>query len=249
MLDENQYALDAIAQYELIYGKDFVSPGGAEMAAKLIESMQLPRGAHVLDAGSGLGGSAFMMARRFGLRVDGVDLSVNMIEQAQLRKRAYGLAESVSFELKDCLKINSINRYDAIYSRDAFLHVEDKEKLFTVIARALKPNGQLLFTDYGCGPKPWTSAFSHYVSERGYHLRMVDEYATLVRKAGLSLLESKNMSGAFLDILNSEKQSISQLPISAEERALLIKSREAKIAHVTSGEHQWGLIRAVKKRR
>ena len=249
MLDENQYALEAIAQYELIYGKDFVSPGGADMAEKLIESMQLPRGAHVLDVGSGLGGSAFMMAKQFGLRVDGVDLSRNMVEQARLRQREYGLAKSVSFELKDCLQIDSKDRYDAIYSRDVFLHIEDKAKLFSVIARALKPGGQLLFTDYGCGPKPWTSEFNHYVSERGYHLRTVDEYATLVQNAGLSLVEKINMSDDFLDILHSEKQSISQLPISAEERASLINSRQAKISFVISGEHQWGLVRAVKERR
>lgn len=249
MLDESQYALEAIAQYELIYGKDFVSPGGADMAKKLIESMQLPPGAQVLDVGCGLGGSAFMMAKQFGLRVDGVDLSRNMIEQAQLRQREYGLAESVSFELKDCLQIDSKDRYDAVYSRDVFLHIENKAELFRVIACALKPGAQLLFTDYTCGPRPWSLEFKNYVSEREYHLCTVDQYATLVQCAGLSLVESRDMSGAFLDILRSEKQSISRLPIPAVERASLINSRQTKIAHVIAAEHQWGLIRAVKERR
>ncbi len=85
MLDQNQYVVEAIAQYELINGKDFVSSGGAGMPEKLIESMQLPRGALVLDVGCGRGVSAFMMAKKFGLRVDGVGLSVNMIEQVPLR--------------------------------------------------------------------------------------------------------------------------------------------------------------------
>ncbi|MBX2885360.1 MAG: methyltransferase domain-containing protein [Granulosicoccus sp.] len=247
MLDEGQYSAESIAQYELIYGKDFVSPGGADMARKLIESMQLPAGAHVLDIGCGLGGSAFMMAKQFGLRVDAVDLSRNMIEQAQQRQREYGLQQSISFELKDCLHIDSKDRYDAVYSRDVFLHIDNKAELFTVITDALKPGAQLLFTDYTCGPKPWSLEFSAYVSERGYHLRTVDEYATLVQRAGLSLVDSSNVSDAFLDILHGEKQSIAQLPISAAERASLIESRQRKIEHVIAAEHQWGLIRAVKE--
>ena len=83
MLDANQYATDSILKYEQVYGEDFVSPGGKEMAREFIEKLKLQPNSKVLDVGCGLGGSAFLMAEQFGLSVDGIDLSKNMIRIAQ----------------------------------------------------------------------------------------------------------------------------------------------------------------------
>ena len=66
-LDSSQYLEASILQYESVYGEDFVSPGGREMAVELISRMALTPGARVLDVGCGLGGSAFVMARDFDL--------------------------------------------------------------------------------------------------------------------------------------------------------------------------------------
>ena len=66
-LDSSQYLESSILQYESIYGEDFVSPGGREVASELIASMGLEPGSRVLDVGCGLGGSAFLMARDFAL--------------------------------------------------------------------------------------------------------------------------------------------------------------------------------------
>ena len=86
-LDSGQYTADSILDYELVYGKAFVSPGGKACADDLIQKMPLDAGDLVLDAGCGLGGSAFLMASKFGLRVDAIDLSENMIALAQDRLR------------------------------------------------------------------------------------------------------------------------------------------------------------------
>ena len=90
-LDGQQYTRQSITLYESIYGVDFVSPGGALVARDLIERMDLPNGARVLDAGCGLGGSSFMMAREFGLQVTGMDLSVNMLDIAREKLTGHGL--------------------------------------------------------------------------------------------------------------------------------------------------------------
>ena len=79
-LDSSQYQTNSILEYERVYGEDFVSPGGKDLAHELIARLGLEAGARVLDVGCGLGGSAFVMARDFGLRVDGIDLSKNMLE-------------------------------------------------------------------------------------------------------------------------------------------------------------------------
>ena len=41
----------------------------------------------MLDVGVGTGGSAFYMARQFGCHVTGVDLSTNMVQIAEERRR------------------------------------------------------------------------------------------------------------------------------------------------------------------
>ena len=36
-LDSEQYQIDSILHYEQVFGTDFVSPGGSDLAAELIE--------------------------------------------------------------------------------------------------------------------------------------------------------------------------------------------------------------------
>lgn len=47
--------------------------------------LELEPGQRVLDVGCGTGGSAFFMARQYGVYVHGIDLSTNMISIAQDR--------------------------------------------------------------------------------------------------------------------------------------------------------------------
>ena len=81
-LDAGQYTDEGISKYEEIYGRDFVSPGGIETAREFVGRLDLRPGMQVLDAGCGLGGAAFVMARDYGASVTGVDVSANMIRRA-----------------------------------------------------------------------------------------------------------------------------------------------------------------------
>ena len=245
-LDNTQYALDAIRHYEAVFGEDFVSPGGRAMAVELIARMALPKGSLVLDVGCGLGGSAFVMAREFGLQVDAIDLSNNMLSLASEKLAANGLSECVTFSQRDCLELNQQCHYDAIYSRDVFLHVADKSRLFSVLFDALKPGGRLLFTDYCCGEKPWREEFSAYVKSREYALCTVDEYARHLSDAGFSAVESTDWTGRFVGILQGEIERINTLDFSPDERADLAASWQGKIRRAESGDHRWGLFIATK---
>ena len=79
----------------------------------------------VLDVGCGLGGSAFVMAREFNLNVDGIDLSKNMLALANAKLVERGLEDRVRLEWGDCLELDRPDCYDAIYSRDVFLHMQE----------------------------------------------------------------------------------------------------------------------------
>jgi phosphoethanolamine N-methyltransferase len=245
-LDSAQYLESSILQYESIYGADFVSPGGRELARELIATMKLAPASRVLDVGCGLGGSAFVMASEFGLRVDGIDLSRNMLALAEQKLASNGLSDRVTLQWGDCLELEAREQYDAIYSRDVFLHVADKSRLFARLHAALRPGGNLLFSDYCCGPQPWSAEFRDYVAGRGYSLHTVAEYAELIAAAGFEQVGASDETARFVKLLQAERDRIDALSLPADERDHLKQSWQGKIQRSGAGDQRWGLFSAVK---
>lgn len=244
-LDAVQYATESILHYEAVFGKDFVSPGGYEMAFELIAKMNLAPGMKVLDVGCGLGGSAFVMAREFGLQVDGIDLSKNMLAIANEKLSNYGLTTQVRLKYGDCLDLDQSDYYDAVYSRDVFLHIHDKARLFERLKNSLRSGGTLLFTDYCCGEKPWSDDFTAYVTERGYCLHTLPDYAELIKAAGFQRVDYQDLTDRFITILQSDLLRIVNLDMVEAERAALEQSWRSKLARALSGDHRWGVFSAI----
>jgi phosphoethanolamine N-methyltransferase len=186
------------------------------------------------------------MAREFDLRVDGIDLSKNMLSLAQRKLELYGLADRVSLRWGDCLELDCDSRYDAIYSRDVFLHIADKQRLFEVLFKALRPGGQLLFSDYCCGAEPWSDEFTDYVIARNYTLHTVEEYAGLIAAAGFERIQASDATPRFIDLLQVELQRIESLALPDPERDKLRQSWQQKIDRATAGDQRWGLFSALR---
>ena len=245
-LDSTQYTVASIEKYESVFGKDFISPGGKNTALELTQRLGIRPAQRVLDVGCGLGGSAFLLATCYDAMVDGIDLSHNMIDIAKQRLDAHGLSDKVMLFQGDCLALEADCVYDAIYSRDVFLHIHDKPALFTNLRTLLRDGGQLLFTDYCCGPKPWGDDFAAYVEQRQYDLHTLDEYAVLVRQAGFRDVRSEDRTGQFIQIAKQDIATISRLALDEQTRAALTADWCGKIERAERGEQRWGLIEAVK---
>ena len=245
-LDAGQYTVNSILKYELVYGTNFVSPGGARYATRLIKKLDLPARARVLDVGCGLGGSAFLMAQDFGLDVDAIDLSENMLALARERLAQTGLKKQVQLKNQDCLELCVRNYYDAIYSRDVFLHIHDKQKLVSNLYTALKPSGKLLFTDYCCDEKPWQSNFSAYVENRGYHLCTVSDYRKLLEAAGFEIIEALDRTEDFIRFCKTELDTINSLDIAHSDRTSLKNDCLKKIERARASNQRWGMFYASK---
>jgi phosphoethanolamine N-methyltransferase len=245
-LDSSQYQESSILHYESIYGADFVSPGGRELALEMITAMDLAPASRVLDVGCGLGGSAFVMASEFGLQVDGIDLSRNMLALAEQKLATNGLSNLVRLQWGDCLELDAREQYDAIYSRDVFLHIADKARLFQRLHAALRPGGRLLFTDYCCGPKPWSDVFRDYVQDRGYSLHTIGEYTGLISAGGFEQVSANDETARFIEILQAEQDRIDGLSMPADERDYLKRSWQGKLQRAGEGDQRWGLFSAVK---
>ena len=242
-LDDGQYNRAGIEAYEAVYGRDFVSPGGIVMARRLIGRLGLPRGSRVLDVGCGLGGSVFLMAGENGFQADGIDLSTNMIEMAREKLADYGL-EGVQLQHGDCLLLEVESEYDAVYSRDVFLHIHEKDRLFRGLLRSLRPGARLLFTDYGAGEKPWSDGFANYVAEQGYCLHTLDEYVGIVESAGFVEVTGEDVSADFIATLEQELLIIEQSDMDETHRQEMRDGWGSKLTRARGGEQRWILIDA-----
>lgn len=245
-LDAGQYSDDGIDRYERIYGRDFVSPGGAETAREFIGRLQLGKGARVLDAGCGLGGAAFVMAAEYGASVTAVDLSANMIRRAKARCRALGLNARIRFRHQDVLELESRNEFDVVHSRDVFLHVADKPTLFAALHRALKSGGRLLITDYCRGEGMLSKGFKRYLAERTYHLLDLSDYADQLREAGFGDVVTEDLTTRFIDIHVRELERMTADREFGANLSELVTGWREKIERARLGEQRWGLFTALK---
>ena len=246
-LDSGQYSRDSIEKYELAYGRHFVSPGGREASRALIERMALPAGSRVLDVGCGLGGSAFLMAEMFDFTVDAIDLSHNMVAIAKERINEFPtLVDQVHIWQGDCMTLTDSDAYQGIYSRDVFLHIKEKSSLFAVLFRALDKHGVLLFTDYCCSKGPWDTTFSDYVERRGYHLRTVEQYESLLRKSGFEVMMANDVTESFIRHCEEELKRIQALDPNNTARQELGDDWIRKISRARESNQRWGLFMARK---
>ena len=114
-LDSKQYTELSILRYEAIYGHNYISPGGENIADEFIKTLDLREGLSVLDIGCGLGGPAFRMASKSGVHVHGIDLSANMIRIAKTRLKEKRLNNLVSLSQANCLELKAFEEYHVIY--------------------------------------------------------------------------------------------------------------------------------------
>lgn len=245
-LDKTQYTEQAIRHYEAVYGADFVSPGGAKYALELCRSLNIKSEQRLLDAGCGLGGAAFLMAENFDCYVDAIDVSTNMLRMARDRLAQRDVAARISLRELDCCNIDVSDHYDAIYSRDVFLHIADKSELFRTLYRALKKGGTLLFTDYGCSAGEWSDAFQQYVRQRRYTLHTINEYRDILEQADFTIVQAVDQTDLFVQFLETEYAAISKTDLTPTEQRVLQASWQQKIERAKINEHRWYLFRVIK---
>ena len=123
----------------------------------LIDHLNCRAGAHVLDVPCGNGRLSFELAKR-GLRVTGVDISEEFIEEARsIHRRSLDPSadadgtDLVPFEfiLRDMRDLEGEGIYDGAYcfgNSFAFLEYEDMEKFLQGVARAVKPGARFLIS-------------------------------------------------------------------------------------------------------
>ena len=108
--------------------------------------LRLKPGETMLDIGSGWGALACHAARHYGVNVVGVTLSEEQIAFARDKVERLGLADRVTFELRDYALLEGRERFDKISSVGMFeaIGVSHFSTYFETVRRLLKPDGLYL---------------------------------------------------------------------------------------------------------
>ena len=114
----------------------------------LASEVAVKPGERVLDAGCGVGSSAVLLAREFGAKVVGVNLSASQIYHARRLAHRESLSRLLSFERRDFVATDLPDEsFDVVWAVESVCHAADKGAFLEEAWRLLKPGGRIVVAD------------------------------------------------------------------------------------------------------
>lgn len=176
--------LDHLRPKDLGLLEDFHTMG-RYATSELVNLLVLTTEDEVLDAGSGIGGTARFIADRCRCRVAAVDLTAEYCETNRWLNRLVGLDELIVVRQADVTELPFADAtFQVVLSQHVQMNVADKTRLYREARRVLVDGGRIALWDITSGergqldyPLPWADqpGRSHLVSSD--HLRAVVESA------------------------------------------------------------------------
>jgi phosphoethanolamine N-methyltransferase len=181
------YTDEEIAEFEAMFGEGFLSPGGQEEVAKIVENVSLA-GKEVLDIGVGIGGPACLLIEKHGAaRVTGIDVEDTVLETAAQTVLRRGLQDRVILKRVEPGPLPFDDEsFDVVFSKDAIIHIPDKGALFREIYRILKSDGCIAMSDWYRGEETLTEEMTAWLEPHGSEFVMtpIQNDADLLGSAG-----------------------------------------------------------------
>ena len=203
---EEEYSDDLITLLELIWGEDFMSPGGEGNVTKLVAGADL-KDKQILDIGSGLGGPAFVFAKKFGARVSGIDIEPKLVEHALKRARDQGLQDLVDFQCVEPGKLDFPDNYFAmVTSSGAFTQISDKLGMYSECLRVLRPGGVFSCYDWMKSSGEYSDDMLYWFKMEGltYAMETPERHEELLRTAGFVSIVIEDASAWYRKMAQAE---------------------------------------------
>ncbi|MGQ0528276.1 MAG: class I SAM-dependent methyltransferase, partial [Panacagrimonas sp.] len=172
----------------------------------MFERLNLKPEHTMLEIGSGWGGFAIYAATHAGCKVHSITLSQEQLVEARLRAERAGVADKVTFEIRDYRDVTG--QYDRVVSIEMYEAVGEEfwPTYFDAIQRALKPGGQAAIQGITINP----AIFDHYRTKRDFIQKYIfpggmlcppGRFEDLSRAAGLTPLDARFYALDYADTL------------------------------------------------
>jgi len=143
------WSKDRLALVQLLWGEGFSSPGEAEHVLTLIKPLGLNPKMSVVDLNPGLGGTTRVIAKETGAWITAFEVDPDLAAAGQALSVKAGMAKKAEIRSftppRTELRPGSM---DAVFAKESLNQIEDRKTLFRELYTVLKPQGQVLFTDY-----------------------------------------------------------------------------------------------------
>ncbi|MDF0600082.1 class I SAM-dependent methyltransferase [Psychromarinibacter sp. C21-152] len=139
--------VEALSELDHLHG------GGFGTTVVQAELAGIPRGAHVLDAGCGIGGPSRYLASVYDCTVEGVDLTPDYVAVARTLNRRTGLDGRITVTEGSVTDLPQADaRFDVVLCQNVSMNVADKEAMAAEAHRVLRPGGIYTISHVAEGP-------------------------------------------------------------------------------------------------
>lgn len=208
MSGEILYDTSAIEFLEELWGEGFLSPGGPDEVARVIEGLDL-KGKNILDIGCGSGAIAVLLADEFGAaKVTGIDVEGPVCEAARRRASEAGLEDKIEIvQVSPGPLPFDEGTFDIVFSKDSIIHIPDKAALAADVFRVLKKGGVFAASDWLTNHDGEMSPeMAHYVKMEDLDFQMASPatYEAAMAGAGFEEVRLVNRNPWYAEVSAAE---------------------------------------------
>ncbi len=231
----HEYTEQFVAGLEWIWGEGFLSPGGPEEVAAILEGLDLG-GGEVLDIGCGLGGVDLLLVREHGAtRVTGIDVEPPLIDRARRTVAAAGLTGRIDLRLVEPGPFPFADAtFDFVFSKDSIIHIPDKAALYGEVLRVLRPGGVFAASDWlAGGGTPYSAPMRAWLDIVGitFDMETPENTAAALEAAGFVEVELRDRNDWYRRAVREELALVSGESL---DRLAKVVGREAAVHRLAS---------------
>ncbi len=172
-----------------------------EMNAMLAKTLDLKAGDHVLDAGCGVGGSSIWLAETFGVKVTGITIAPQQIDQAIKNAKKRGVEHLVSFQLEDYTQTSfNDESFDHIWGLESVCYALKKSDFVKEAFRLLRQGGGFAVADGFANkreltPQQWRQVLKVLNGWSMPNMATADEFNGYLSTVGFSNVAYRDITG------------------------------------------------------
>ncbi len=221
-----QYPDHFVERLHAVWGDGFLSPGGPEEVKEIVRYIELADKT-VLDIGCGTGGPALVLAAELGAHVVAIDVEHPLLDAARASAKKAGLDGQIKFRLVTPGPLPFDDAcFDVVFSKDALIHIPDKQAIYREVIRVLRPGGVFVASDWLGGDNLSDSPEWARYSELGHldlTMATAPETQSVMRNAGLVDVSTRDRNAWYAE---KSRHEVSQIKGPLRDRLIAAVGEE-----------------------